>query len=491
VTATGVETEIGKLSVKVIGLDTEIPLQRNIRYLSRLIVIAVLIVSIGLLFVGLSRGLGALEMFKTAVAMAVSLIPSGLPIVITLILANGVWRMSQRNALVKKLAAVEALGHANVIAVDKTGTITRNELVVKRVYVSGKMFEITGKGYEPKGEALYHGKTIEVNHSAELITAAKFAAFASAELIFDTKAKKWLISGDPTEAAMLVLAEKLGFNKSEVQTQHKVVQEIPFDYRRKYRAVVFEEGKENMLAVMGAPEAVAALSGRDHTEFDQAMKELAGQGLRIIAFGFTKIPGVADPDKMPKLHFGGLYGMQDTLHSEVPSAVADVKSAGMKVVMITGDWPETAKAIAKSAGIYETGDNIITGDDMQKLSNNELIALLPKTSVFARITPENKLKIVQGYQELGKVTAMTGDGVNDVPPLVAADLGIAMGKSGTEVTKEASDIILLDDNFATIAAAVEEGRNIYKTIKRSILYLSSTSLGELFTLTAALLLAWP
>lgn len=491
VTATGLDTEIGKLSATVMELDTEIPLQRNIRYLSKVILVGVVIVTIALFFIGLWRGYELLEMIKTAVAMAVSLIPSGLPIVITLILANGVWRMTQRNALVKKLAAVEALGHANVIAVDKTGTITRNELVVKRVYVAGKMFEISGRGYEPQGEATLRGKVMVPDKTAELILAAKFAAFANAELILDPEAKTWLISGDPTEGAMLVLAEKLGFGKDDMRARYNVIQEIPFDYRTKYRAVVFDDHGKNTLAVMGAPEAVVAMSGRDHLEFDHAMKDMAGQGLRVIAFGFATVTGVVDPQKMPKLHFGGLYGMQDTLHREVPGAVADVKAAGMKVVMITGDWPETAKAIAQAAGIYEPGDTVITGAEMQNMTDNELIAQLPGASVFARITPENKLKIVQGYQELGKVTAMTGDGVNDVPPLVAADLGVAMGKSGTEVTKEAADIILLDDNFTTIAAAVEEGRNIYKTIKRSILYLASTCMGELLTLSFALIFSWP
>lgn len=491
VTATGVNTQIGQLSAKVMGLDTEIPLQKNIRYLSRIIVVAVSILSVGLILLGLWLGFEPLLMIKTSVALAVSIIPSGLPIVMTLILANGVWRMGQRKALVKKLAAVEALGHANVIAVDKTGTITRNQLVVKKIFVAGKTFDISGQGYEPKGEASYHGKIVVPNQTAELLLAAKFAAFASAELIYDSKTKAWLVQGDPTEAAMLVLAEKLGFAKKAVLANHRLIQEIPFNYRTKYRAVVFEDNGKHTLAVIGAPEAVASLAGHDHNEFEHAMSEMADDGLRIIAFGFVTVQGAVDPEQIPKIHFGGLYGMQDTLHHEVPSAVADVKSAGMKIVMITGDWPKTAKAIARQAGIFEKDDQVLTGVDLEKLSQNELLAVLPSTSVFARVTPDNKLRIVRGYQELGKIIAMTGDGVNDVPALVAADLGIAMGKTGTEVTKESADIILLDDNFSTIAAAVEEGRNIYKTIKRVMLYLASTSLGELFTIVGALLLAWP
>lgn len=491
VTSTGINTEIGRLSQTVRDVNTEIPLQKNIRHLTHLIILGVLVVSVILLFVGIAQGIPALEMVKTVIAISVSLIPEGLPIVLTLILANGVWRMSQRNALVKKLAAVEALGHANVIAVDKTGTITRNELIVKQLYVAGKNFFVGGRGYEPKGDVTLHGKIIAPGDSPELLLAGRFSAFSQAELMFEPDQKAWLVRGDPTEAAMLVFAEKVGFSKDAMMAQHRLVQELPFDYRTKYRAVVFADGHKHTLVVTGAPEAVAAMSGRDHTEFDQAMKEMAGQGLRIIAFGFATVTGVVDPEHMPKLQFGGLYGLQDTLHREVPQAVADVKSAGMKVVMITGDWPETAKAIAKSAGIYSEGDHVLTGADLANLSDNELIAKLPDASVFARITPENKLRIVQGYQSLGLVIAMTGDGVNDVPPLVAADLGIAMGRTGTEVTKESADIVLLDDNFTTIAAAVEEGRNIYKTIRRAILYLSSTSMGELFAIVGALLLGWP
>ncbi len=491
VTATGVGSEIGRLSQTVMNLETEIPLQKNIRYLSRLIVIGVLIVSLILLAIGVSQGIPFLEMVETVVALSVSLIPEGLPIVMTLILANGVWRMSQKKALVKKLGAVEALGHAKVIAVDKTGTITRNELIVTQLYVGGKTFHIKGRGYEPSGEVTYQDRVVVPGDSAELLLAGKMAVFAQAELVVDPEKKIWIVNGDPTEAAMLVFAEKLGFEKDAMQAQHKIIQELPFDYRRKYRAVVFEDNGRHTVVVTGAPEAVAQLSGRDHGEFEEAMKQMAEQGLRLIAFGFTQVDGVVDPDKMPKLQFGGLYGLQDTLHQEVPAAVADVQSAGMKVVMITGDWPDTAKAIAKSAGIYKPGDEILTGTDLAEFSDNELIAKLPVTSVFARITPENKLRIVKGYQQLGLVTAMTGDGVNDVPPLVAADLGIAMGRTGTEVTKESADIVLLDDNFATIAAAVEEGRNIYKTIRRAILYLASTSMGELFTIVGALLLSWP
>lgn len=491
VVATGVNTQIGELSKTVSTVNMEIPLQKNIRYLSRVIVGSVVLVSSILFFVGISTGIGKLEMVKTVVSLAVSLIPEGLPVVMTLILANGVWRMSQRKALVKKLAAVEALGQTDVIAVDKTGTITRNELIVKKIFVAGKIFEITGSGYEPEGEVLLHKQAVSPTDVPELILAGKYSSFADAELMFDQESQMWIVSGDPTEAALIVLAEKLGYRQDDMKIRHKVIQEIAFDYHKKYRSVVFVDGAKQTLVVTGAPEAVADLAGTDTTSFHKELSGLASEGLRMIAFGYADVSGPVNPEQMPKITFAGLFGLEDTLHREVPSAVADVKSAGMKVVMITGDWPDTARAIAKSAGIYSDGDHMLTGQQMIELSEDEFLKVLPKTTVFARVSPDNKMKIVQGYQKLGMVIAMTGDGVNDVPPLVAANLGIAMGRTGTEVTKESADIVLLDDNFTTIAAAVEEGRNIYQTIKRALLYLFSTSIGELFAIAGALFLGWP
>ena len=490
VVSTGLNTEIGKLSQAVSELNTEIPLQRDIARLSKLIVLTVLVICLLLFFVGIATGIEAVEMVKTVVSLAVSLIPEGLPVVMTLILANGVWRMSQRKALVKKLSAVEALGQTDVIAVDKTGTITRNELIVRKIFIGGKIFEVTGSGYEPKGEVLYHKQAVSPTDVPELIMAGKFTSFADAELMMDQQTGTWIVSGDPTEAALIVLAEKLGYRQEDMKTRHKVIQEVAFDYHKKYRSVVFVDGEVKTIVVTGAPEAIAHLAGTDTSGFHKELIDLASEGLRMIAFGYAQVNGPVNSDQMPKLTFGGLLGLEDTLHREVPSAVADVKSAGMKVVMITGDWPDTARAIAKSAGIFTEGDLMLTGKDLQELSDDELLLKLPTTTVFARITPDNKLKIVQGYQKLGLIVAMTGDGVNDVPPLVAADLGIAMGRTGTEVTKESADIVLLDDNFSTIAAAVEEGRNIYKTIKRALLYLFSTSIGELFAIAGALFLGW-
>lgn len=492
IVATGSQTEIGKLSKTIADNQTEIPLQKNIRHISHLIVVVVAIASVLLFIVGMFRGLGVLEMAVITVSLAVSIIPEGLPVVITLILANGVWRMSQRNALIKRLGAVEALGQASVIAVDKTGTITKNELVVTTVVVKGKTFTVTGSGYNPEGTVQYQGKAVSPPETPEIILAAKIACFANAKLFLSADKESWSISGDPTEAALLVFAQKSGLNIEDIKERHPVTQELEFDYKRKFRAVVYKEGTKHMLAALGSPEAIAKLSGQRSSSILPQVEELSKEGLRVIAFAFTELhKSSVDFEDIPKLTFGGLYAMQDTMHREVPAAVEDVQAAKLQLVMITGDYPETARAIARSAGIYKKGDTVMTGKELQSLSPSDLQKAVKKATVFARVTPEHKMQIVKALKAQHMVVAMTGDGVNDVPPMVAADLGIAMGKTGTDVTKESADMILLDDNFSTIAAAVEEGRNIYQTIKRALLYLFSTNVGEFLVIAVALLLAWP
>ncbi|HBC71200.1 MAG TPA: ATPase, partial [Coxiellaceae bacterium] len=504
--ATGVDTIIGKISKEIATIDTEIPLKANIRYLSRLIIITVASISFVLFLLGILSGKSVIEMFTTVVSLSVSLIPEGLPIVMTLVLATGVWRMSKRNALVKKLQAVEALGQTQVIAVDKTGTITKNELVIQKVYVDGNFFDIEGEGYEPKGAIKLNGNVVGLVDHPDLIFVGKIAAFcAKAHVMFSEEEKVWHVAGDPTEAAMLVLAEKFGFYKDDLERESPLVGEIPFDYKLKYHATVHQLDGQKSLAVVGAPEVVLGLSqkiwhaGKSHSlkeeerlELESIFLSMSQVGLRVVALAETNdVPEILASEEIKSLTFVGFFGMKDTLRPEVAEAIQKTSSAGIRVVMITGDHKLTAQAIAKEAGIYQDGDTILTGQDIDSFSDAELSEKLTKTSVFARVTPEHKLQIIKAYKAIGKIIAMTGDGVNDAPSLVAADLGVAMGKIGTEVAKEASDIVLLDDNFTSIVSAVEEGRNIYKTIKKVILYLFSTSWGEVLTITGTLLLGLP
>jgi len=507
VVATGTLTVIGKISKEIAAIDTEIPLKANIRYLSRLIIITVASISALLFIIGIVSGKSAKEMFTTVVSLSVSIIPEGLPIVMTLVLATGVWRMSKRNALVKKLQAVEALGQARVIAVDKTGTITKNEMVIQKVYlaggkagVGGKFFEVGGIGYEPKGEIRYKNNIIDPLNHSELLFAGKIAAFcANARVLFSEEEKIWRIAGDPTEAAMLVFAEKLGFHKDDLERESPLVGEIPFDYKLKYHATIHKIENQKILTVVGAPEVIlnlSQISKEEKQELESVYLSMSQEGLRVVALAERRDSAswrteILAPEEIKSLTFVGFFGMKDALRPEVAGAMQKAVSAGIRVVMITGDHKVTAQAIAKEAGIYQDRDTILTGQDIDAFSDDELSEKLAGTSVFARVTPEHKLRIIKAYKARGEIVAMTGDGVNDAPSLVAADLGVAMGHIGTEVAKEASDIVLLDDNFGSIVSAVEEGRSIYKTIKKVILYLFSTSWGETLTITGALFLGYP
>lgn len=513
VVATGLETVLGKISKEIAVINTEIPLKANIRYLTRLIIATVATICTSIFVLGIFLGHSVREMFTTVVSLAVSIIPEGLPIVMTLVLATGVWRMSRRNALVKKLQAVEALGQARVIAVDKTGTLTKNEILLQKVYVDGKTFSVSGEGYKPEGEVTLNDSKIDPLNHPELLLAGKLAAFVTNNgVVFDKEAKQWQATGDPTESSLSVFAQKVGFQKQVLEKESPRLSEIPFDYKNKYHAVSnkqsFSASKidgQVDLTVLGAPEEILEvatkiwhdgksqpLSQEKKKELEAMLVNMSQEGLRVLALALKDhVNDDIKPKDVEELTFVGFFGLKDTLRPEVHEAMQKAISAGIKVVMITGDHKITAQAIAKEAGIYHEGDTILTGEDIDSLSDDEFADMLPKVSVFARVTPDHKLKIVRAYKKRGEIVAMTGDGVNDAPSLVAADLGVSMGKIGTEVAKEASDIVLLDDNFASIIAAIEEGRSIYKTIKKVILYLFSTSFGEVFTITGALLLGFP
>lgn len=506
VVATGVDTFIGGIAKRISAIDEELPLKKDIRHLSHFIIATVFAIGMVLFGVGIAYGHPLKEVFSTIVAISVSVIPEGLPIVVTLVLATGVWRMGKRNVLVKKLQAVEALGQTNVIAVDKTGTVTKNELVVKEIYVGEKLFLIKGIGYEPKGEIELEGKIIEPLNHPELLLAGKIGALCSgAHLALDNTLGAWKISGDPTEGATLVMAEKIGYRKSDLEKEFVKVEEKPFDYKLKYHTALYDEGEKRLLMTVGAPEEILDASkkiwGHNRTSIltDEKKEKLKGvfsemseKGLRVVALGMKKME---KDDKIPEeisdIELVGFLGIEDSPRTEVKEAVGKAELAGIKLVMITGDHKITAKAIAKEVGIFQRGDVVLEGKEIDRMTDEELAEHLDKVSVFSRVTPMHKLKIINAYKLAGKTVAMTGDGVNDALSLTSADVGVAMGKIGTEVAKESADIILLGDNFGSIVSGVEEGKNIYKTIKRVILYLFSTSLGEVLTIIGAILLGFP
>lgn len=503
VVETGINTELGKISKSLLEPEQEIPLQKNIRLFSKILIFVVLIVSVLLFLLGLFLGREVREMFSLVVSMAVSMIPEGLPLVLTVILASGVWRMSKRNALVKKMQAVEALGQAKVIAVDKTGTITENQMVVKQVYTGGKIYTITGNGYYPKGEIFLGDQKQKENPDVSLAGLIGFLT-SRATVQLDEQTGIYKVAGDPTEAAMEVFGEKMGFSRDQQIRDYREVGEIPFDYKNKFRAVFYEHQEKVFCVVAGAPEILMKnsayflengqakeLNQKEKENLENTVEEFSSKAFRVVAFGFKYLGKKHPLDNIKDLVFGGFFGIEDAIRPEAKNSVLKARAEGVKVVMITGDLKATAKAIAKEASIFNEGDLIITGPELAQMSDQELNEKLSFVSVFARVTPEDKMKIIKAYKSAGIIIAMTGDGVNDAPSLVAADLGVAMGKIGTEVAKEAADIVLLDDNLGSIVSAIKEGRVMYQNIKKALQFLFATSLGELFTIVAALLLNMP
>ena len=508
VVRTGGETIIGKIASKLSNLDEDVPLKKNIDSLSRVIVLVVVLLSVALFFIGVSTGKDYKEMFLTVVALAVSSIPEGLPVIFTLVLSTGVWRMSKQKVLVKRMQAVEALGQANILALDKTGTITKNQMMMEKFFVNNKRFSVTGEGYEPVGKILEEGKHIDnpKNH-ADIELMARIAVLTSiAEVEYSTKDKQWFLeSGDPTEAALVVFGKKVGFDKNELLKKFPQILEIPFNLKTKHHTVINLIDNKKFLASSGSPEilvekceyiwadgAVRKISESDLANISETMREYASAGYRMIALAcdFDSANNFS-AEKMHKLTFVGIIAIIDSIREEVYDAVLAVKGAGIKPVMITGDHQDTAIAIGKRVGIYVDGDTVITGKEIDEMSAEALSGKLLTTSIFARVSPEHKLKIIELYKKAGKIIAMTGDGINDALSLNAADLGVAMGVVGTEVAKESADLILLDDNFGNIVSAAEEGRNIFLIIKKSILALLATNLGEIFVIAFAIIFGLP
>jgi Ca2+-transporting ATPase len=510
VVAVGPDTVIGNISGELLSITTDVPLKESIRKLSRVIIIAVLCISALTFVIGILKGYEVVTMISMVVAMSVSAIPEGLPITVTLILAAGVYRMGKKNALVKKLQAVEALGQADVIATDKTGTLTLNQMMIQQVYSGNTLYDISGAGYEPKGTITKkeNGDAVDPKLHNELLLLGKISALVSnSPIVFDEASSLWKrVSGDPTESALTVFSQKMGFLKDEILGEMPLLAEVSFSSDIKYHAVIHKDGIDRFYAVAGAPEVVLSkceqyakgnkmgpMTIQDKENIESEIQNMAGQSLRVIALAMRKNPPdyAEKPGQIPELTFVGLVGISDALRENIHESVQKAQEAGIIVVMITGDYIETAKSIARKAGIFKDGDVALTGDDIASLTEEQLSKILPRVTVFARVTPEHKFKIVQLYRSRGLTIGMTGDGVNDALSLAAADLGIAMGKSGTEVAKEAADIILLDDNFKSIVSAIEEGRYIYHSIKKVITYLAATSIAEVFIIITALLLGFP
>lgn len=491
----GLATELGKIANLLSqGTEEKTPLQVRLEQLGRRLVMICFAV-VGLVFLlGLFRGMSIIEMILTSLSLAVAAIPEGLPAVVTVALALGVRKMAKRNALIRRLPSVETLGCTSVICTDKTGTLTQNEMTVTRLWLPSGEIQVTGVGYAPTGEFQKNGTKINSKDDSDLTLALQIGVLCNSAELHDSKGV-WQITGDPTEGAILTAAGKSGLKKQILESAYPLLGEIPFDSERKRMSMLRGAANGARLFVKGAPDVIIGCC--DVTEelrmfATKANEQLASQALRVLAVAYRDVAGgeIIHAGLEEKLTFVGLIAMIDPPRPEAKEAIAKCTKAGIRTVMITGDHKQTAVAVAKELGLVEPDSICLNGFDIESMSEEELKNIVRKVPVYARVSAEHKLRIVKAWKSLGEIVAMTGDGVNDAPAIKAADIGIAMGITGTDVTKEASDMVITDDNFASIVNAVEEGRGIYDNIIKFVSYLLSSNIAELLVIFIGMLLGF-
>lgn len=505
VTETGIRTEIGKIA-KLLETEKEdaTPLQKKLASLGKkLVLICIAIVTLVFVF-GLLRGNPWLEMLMTALSLAVAAIPEGLPAVVTIALALGVKRMVKRQAIMRKLASVETLGCATVICSDKTGTLTRNEMTVERIWIMDQEIEVTGESLSPQGKFLYEQKKIQPAENKILREVLQIGLLVNDATLQKEISGAYKMLGDPTEGALLVAGLKAGFEKEPLVASRKIVAEFPFDSERKRMSVIRDEDGVRKLFAKGAPDVLLRLCDKVLTEKGEEtlsdssreiiLKEnlrLASQAYRVLAVATKKIEAYNQEDACAceqGLTFVGLVAMMDPPRTEVLDAIQKAHDAGIKTVMITGDHKETAMAIAGRLGMLDTQSQALSGPELDEMNDADLRAQVRNTTVYARMSAEHKLRVVKAWKSHGDIVAMTGDGVNDAPAVKVADIGIAMGITGTDVTKEAADMVIADDCFTSIVNAVEEGRAIFDNITKFVSYLLFTNIAEILVLFLAILI---
>lgn len=518
VTGTGLKTELGKIAEMLMGVeDKQTPLQVQIHKLSLTLIRGALVVVALVFVIGLLRGFALDQMLITAIGLAVAAVPEGLPAIITVSLSLGAARMVKRNALIRKLPSVETLGSVTVICSDKTGTLTKNEMTATRLALPGiDDVDVSGIGYTPEGDFKIGQQSLDPKTDPQVGRFLKAMALDTDAYLERDDAGRFNVVGDTTEGALLVAAQKIGWTRQQLEKDLPRVAELPFSSERKAMTTVHEvigthadvlfEGKY-IAITKGAPdrliewakyehrpEGTVELSPERRKIWYQHVNDMAAQGLRVLGVAYRPldaVPADMKPDIERDLNLLGLVGILDPARPEAKEAVKTARAAGIRPIMITGDHALTAEAIAKDLGILREGEHAITGAELEKMDEAQMVAALQRTSAFARVSPEHKLKLVKALQSTGEVVAMTGDGVNDAPALKQADIGVAMGITGTEVSKGASDMVLTDDNFASIVAAVEEGRTIYDNIRKFVRYLLSSNVGEILVMLIAILIGMP
>jgi Ca2+-transporting ATPase len=506
--STGASTEVGKIASLIQEVkQKETPLQKKLSQLALYIGIAVAVIAALVFGVGLLQGQKVFELLLTSISLAVAAVPEGLPAIITITLALGMSRMAKAKAIVRQLPAVETLGNCSFICTDKTGTLTKNEMTVKEIFADDTVVEVTGEGYEPEGNFLLEGKRIDAKKVRELELMLRIGALCN-NAVLEKYDSGWEIVGDPTEGALIVLAAKAGLQKDELLKMHPQVAELSFDASRKRMSTIHKFGGEHFVFTKGAADMlldrcskvlekgkVRKLTDKQKANILKQNGAMASKALRVLGLAYKPLkefPKKSHPDIIEKdLIFVGLVGMMDPPREETIGSIKQARAAGIKVSMVTGDHLSTGLAIAKFVGLATAESKVMEGSQLESLSDKELEAVADTIAVYARVSPEHKVRIVQALQSRGYIVAMTGDGINDAPALRFADIGIAMGLKGTDVAKEASAMVLEDDNFATIVSAVKEGRIIYDNIKKFLRFLLSSNVGEVLTIFAASLLGLP
>jgi P-type Ca2+ transporter type 2C len=503
VTGTGMATEFGKIAVMLQEVKAPpTPLQVNLDRTGKWIGIGALVLCCVLAGLGIMRGHGILEMFIWGVALAVAAVPEALPAVVTISLALGMQRMVKRHALLRHLPAVETLGCTTFICSDKTGTLTQNELTLRKIYVNDKIIDVGGVGYEPKGNFYLNGTALIPQDEPHLLRLLEAGMLCNDSHLTNINGV-WQVKGDPTEGALVVVGAKAGIKREELT--HPRISEVPFSSERKRMTTIHDTPQGKVAYSKGAPEVILStctpiyaggiereLTEQDRKRILQVNQEMAAGALRILGLSYKSLPGKKYASGVvegveEEMVWLGLVGMIDPPREEVKQAVALCQQAGIESVMITGDHKLTAEAIAKELGILEEKDTALSGSELDKLTQAELSNVVERVKVYARVSPAHKMRVVEALQAKGHVVAMTGDGVNDAPALRKADIGIAMGITGTDVSKEAGAMILTDDNFASIVAAVEEGRGVFSNIKKYLMYLLSSNIGEILLMAGAIL----
>jgi magnesium-transporting ATPase (P-type) len=502
VIATGINSEIGKIQTSIEEIKTDVPLAQEMHRLSWFILVFSIGVCFFLFIIGIINGQSIKELIVMLTALFICVVPEGLPVVLTLVLVSGVYRMARRQVLVKNMQAVEGLGHTQVIIIDKTGTLTRNEMIVSQLFADNKIWAVSGKGYYPEGSIFSDGQESSLSNTSNLYEMAHAASLLSySTVVTITNRGIFEVKGDPTEAALSVFAQKLGIDREQLKKEYKQIYEIPFESRHRYHALFYEKNNTGIAYIAGSPENMIERMAKDSDALQNALNSFLQEGLRVIAiakkeFDLQKTNKLQENEKatyfesiiLHDLQILGLCGIQDAIRPEAASTITLARKAGLHIIMATGDHQRTALAIAKKVGIYKEDDEAIDATEFATLTDEQLKELLPKVTVFSRVSAQQKLKIIQLLHEQGKSVAMTGDGINDAPSLVAADIGIGMGGVGSEIAQQASDIILLNDSIINIINAIEEGRHTIYTLRRVILYFFSTNFAEILIIAFAFIL---